>query len=97
MTTVTCLSEHREFLVVADTRYAVHVAAEAIFNAMTTAGLQQRRVFVIEHVGVEGISSDIEEAYVDKDEVGALVVPRTMLPILGFECQSPAEPEFNMN
>ena len=51
---------------------------------------------MIEHVGEEGMSSDIEEAYVDKVEVGALVVPRTMLPILGFECQKPAE-EFNMN
>ena len=52
---------------------------------------------MIEHVGAEGKSSDIEEAYVDKDETGAPRVARTMLPILGFECQKQAEAEFDMN
>ena len=43
MTAVSCLSENRKFLVAADTRYAVRVAAEAISNdnrrPATTAGL----------------------------------------------------------
>ena len=65
---VICLSENRKFRVVADTRYAVRIAAEAIFNAMIIARLQQRRDFVIKHVDTEGISSDIEESYTDEDE-----------------------------
>ena len=76
MAVVSCLSENRKFLVVAETRYAVRIAAEAMFNAKIIAGLQQRRVFVIKHVDSEGISSDIEESYTDEDEVGALRGPQ---------------------
>ena len=77
MTAVIRSGENRESLVVAETRYTVRIAAEAIFNAMIIARLQQRRVFVIKHVDtVVGMSSDIEETYKDEDEVGALRGPQ---------------------
>ena len=75
MTVVIYLSENRKFLGVAETRYAIRVAAEVIFSAMATAGLQQRRVFMIEHVGADSITSNIKEVYADEDEVGVLKGP----------------------
>ena len=71
MTAVTCLSENSKFLSVAETRYAIRVAADAIFNAMATAGLQHRRVFMIKHVGADSVTANVKEVYVDKDEVEA--------------------------
>ena len=74
MTAINCLNENRKSLVVAETRYAVSVAAESIFSAIETAGLQ-RRVFVIEHIGVEGVDFDIEEVFTEEEVVRAPGVP----------------------
>ena len=98
MTAVICLSEKGKFLVVAETRCVVRITAEAIFSTMATAGLQRRRVFMIEHVGTEGMTSNIKEVYVYKDEVEVWGIPKsTTMPILGFECQRSAETKFDMN
>ena len=69
MTAINCLVDNSKFLVVAETRHAVHVAADSIFAAMETAGLQGRRVFFIEHIGVEGVDYEIEEAYTGEGEL----------------------------
>lgn len=64
-TCVDCLTRGRKFLVVAETRYAVKVAADAIENSLVTAELAMNRVFHVEHTGVEGMSYGLEEVAAD--------------------------------
>ena len=40
ITAINCLSENIKFMIVAETRYAVHIAADAIFAAIDTVDLQ---------------------------------------------------------
>ena len=54
MTALDTLSHNEKFVMVAENRFAVRVA-DAIFGAMATLGMRQRRVFIIEHSSVEGI------------------------------------------
>ena len=69
-TCVDCFTRERKFLVVAETRYAVQVAADAIENALVTARLETNRVFHVEHTGVEGMDFGMREI-VDEEDGGS--------------------------
>ena len=68
ITALDCPIYNKKFIMLAETRYAVGVAADAIFEAMITTGMHERRVFVIEHSPIEGIQKEIESVDGDEDE-----------------------------